>query len=266
MCTSSLTYPPGFIDFLFKGIENSHEHKSNGVSETKKKKHKKHHHRHEEKYFHDIDHCILENPKEKTRLSHLMHIEEDCNGGASVVHVYNDEIASLSPEKMEKFVKLFFRETYSEVSKGQPRHVMGIIHGAASYLPELTEYFGTHHQNMTVKTSPISKKLDVETIKMSEYFTRVQATYSAGTLRCGPLMQFSVVGTVQEETGGYFPGFLDLLEQSPFLKETMPWGRLSALKLEKRDQSNDGPIVWVRPGEQFVPTADSSSSPSKRRR
>jgi hypothetical protein len=195
-----------------------------------------------------------------------MHIEEDSNGGASVIHVYNEEIASLSPEKMEKFVKLFFRETYGEDSQGQPKHVMGVIHGAASYLPELTEYFGTHYQNMTVKTAPIGKKLDVETIKMGDYLTRVQATYSSGTLRCGPLMQFSIVGTVQEETGGYFPEFLDLLEQCPFLKETMPWGRLSALKLGQRNESNDGPIIWVRPGEQYIPTADSSSSPSKRRR
>lgn len=182
-----------------------------------------------------------------------------------MLHVYQDEIASLSPEKMEKFVKLFFREAYGEEQQGQPKHVMSIVHGAATYIPELTEYFGSHHPNMTIKTSPIGKKLDIETIKMNEYLNRVQATYSAGTLRCGPLLQFSVVGTVQEETGGYFPEFLDLLEQNPFLKETVPWGGLSAIKLEDRNRSNDGPIVWVRPGEQYVPTAD-FNSPAKKRR
>lgn len=261
---------------LCQGVENSsHEHKSElplhkslGVNgDSKKKKHKKHHHRHEEKHFHNVDHYILDNPKEKTRLSHLMHIEEDPNGGATVMHVYQEEISSLSAEKMEKFVKLFFRETYCEDNQGQPKHVMSIVHGAATYIPELTEYFGSKHANMTIKTSPIGKKLDIETIKMGEYLNRVQATYSSGTLRCGPLLQFSVVGTKQEESGGYFPELLDLLEECPFLNETMPWGRLSAVKLEQRNKSNDGPIVWVRPGEQYIPTADlSSCSPNKRRR
>lgn len=249
------------------GVENSEDHKSNGINgESKKKKHKKHHHRHEEKHFYNVDHYILDNPKEKTRLSHLMHIEEDPNGGATVLHVYQDEIASLSAEKMEKFVKLFFREAYNEDNQGQPKHVMSIVHGAATYLPELTEYFGVNHPNMTVKTSPISKKLDIETIKMGEYLNRVQASFSAGTLRCGPLLQFSVVGKVQEETGDYFPEFLDMLEQNPFLKETVPWGKLSVIKLDNRNKSNDGPIVWVRPGEQYIPTADFLSSPNKKRR
>ncbi|XP_001623983.3 lysine-specific demethylase RSBN1L isoform X2 [Nematostella vectensis] len=244
---------------------NNNTEKPNGVSSPKKKK-KKHHHKHEEKHFTDRDHCILDNPKEKTHLSHLMHIETDPNGGASSVHVYSEEIKGLSPEKMEKFVKLFFREVYAEDEVGVARHVMGIVHNAADYLPELTRYFGTNHANLTVKASPIGKKLDIETIKMGDYLKRVEATYSQGTLRCGPLLQFSLVGTVQEEVGGYFPEFLDTLEECVFLRETMPWGRLSALKLDKRNRSNDGPIMWVRPGEQFVPTAELGSSPNKRRR
>lgn len=43
-------------------------------------------------------------------------------------------------------------------------------------------------------------------------------TYSAGTFRCGPLHQISLVGTVHEEVGGYFPDMLALLESSPFLR------------------------------------------------
>ena len=30
--------------------------------------------------------------------------------------------------------------------------------------------------------------------------------------------------------------------------------------------SNDGPILWIRPGEQMVPTTDVTKSPFKRRR
>ncbi len=36
----------------------------------------------------------------------------------------------------------------------------------------------------------------------------------------------------------------------------MPWGSLSTEKLKSRTDSNDGPILWVRPGEQYVPTAE----------
>lgn len=43
---------------------------------------------------------------------------------------------------------------------------------------------------------------------MEEYGERAEAGYSHGTLRCGPLLQISVVGQVSEESGGYFPEFL----------------------------------------------------------
>lgn len=46
----------------------------------------------------------------------------------------------------------------------------------------------------------------------------------------------------------------------------MPWGSLSAVKMESPQESNDGPILWIRPGEQLVPTADINKSPCKRRR
>lgn len=46
----------------------------------------------------------------------------------------------------------------------------------------------------------------------------------------------------------------------------MPWGPLSVVKMETPQESNDGPILWIRPGEQLVPTADMNKSPCKRRR
>ena len=252
-------------------------HESNGAAKLnggsdvkkKKKKHKDHHHHHhsyeEEKNFNDQDYSIRLNPKEKTRLSHLIHTEVDANGGASVLHVYSDEIAVLREEKLQKFVKLFFREVFAEKSEGVPKNVMGIVHNAAAYLPELVKYFEVNHPNLTVKVSSLYKKSDLETLKMEEFSQRVQSSYSHGTYRSGPLLQFSLVGTVQEESGGYFPEFLDLLEQCLFLKETMPWGSFSALNLSERNKSNDGPILWVRPGEQVVPTAESKSPYKKRR-
>ena len=46
---------------------------------------------------------------------------------------------------------------------------------------------------------------------------------------------------------------LDLLEESPFLTKSMPWGPLSMLSSSCRSKSDDGPIMWVRPGEQLIP-------------
>ena len=70
------------------------------------------------------------------------------------------------------------------------------------------------------------------------------------------------MGTVHEEVGGYFPRLIANLERSPFLKLVMPWGRMSAVKMATPKESNDGPILWVRPGEQLIPTALLSSGGS----
>lgn len=43
--------------------------------------------------------------------------------------------------------------------------------------------------------------------------------YANGTVRHGPLHQISLVGTVHEEVGGFFPDLLARLEANPFLKE-----------------------------------------------
>ena len=66
-------------------------------------------------------------------------------------------------------------------------------------------------------------------------------------------------------SGDYFPTFLDKLEENPFLQCVMPWGSLSSQKMSSRKDSNDGPILWVRPGEQYVPTAEQKTCHPKKR-
>lgn len=58
---------------------------------------------------------------------------------------------------------------------------------------------------------------------------------------------------------------LDLLEESPFLKRSLPWGPMSILHSTHRSKSDDGPIMWVRPGEQLIPTAE-VGTPHKRKK
>lgn len=50
-----------------------------------------------------------------------------------------------------------------------------------------------------------------------------------------------------------------------FFFQTMPWGEKSIVQMDPR-LSNDGPILWVRPGEQLVPTAELTKTPMKRQR
>ena len=96
---------------------------------------------------------------------------------------------------------------------------------------------------------------------MVEFRESVHKTYAAGTYRSGPLLQISVVGTKSEEAGDHFPQFINILEEDPFLYQVMPWGPTSILYDQPPQLSNDGPILWVRPGEQVVPSADLPKSP-----
>lgn len=50
------------------------------------------------------------------------------------------------------------------------------------------------------------------------WLLQVKKTYSNGTYRAGAMRQISLVGAVDEEVGDYFPEFLSMLEDSPFLK------------------------------------------------
>ncbi|XP_038596840.1 lysine-specific demethylase RSBN1L [Tachyglossus aculeatus] len=195
----------------------------------------------------------------------LIHIEHQPNGGASVIHAYSNELSHLSPVEMERFAEEFVGLIFSENENCAAFYVMGIVHGAATYLPDFLDYFSFNFPNSPVKMEILGKK-DIETTTMSNFHAQVKRTYSHGTYRAGPMRQISLVGAVDEEVGDYFPEFLDMLEDSPFLKCTLPWGTLSSLKLESRKDSDDGPIMWVRPGEQMIPVADMPKSPFKRKR
>uniref|UniRef100_A0A803VAQ5 Round spermatid basic protein 1 n=1 Tax=Ficedula albicollis TaxID=59894 RepID=A0A803VAQ5_FICAL len=203
--------------------------------------------------------------KTGTKFSHFIHEEHQSNGGALVLHAYMDELSFLSPVEMERFAEEFLALSFSENDKNAAYYALAIVHGAAAYLPDFLDYFAFNFPNTPVKMEILGKK-DIETTTISNFHSQVNRTYCCGTYRAGPMRQISLVGAVDEEVGDYFPEFLDMLEESPFLRMTLPWGTLSSLRLQCRSQSDDGPIMWVRPGEQMIPTADMPKSPFKRRR
>lgn len=240
----------------------------------------RHHHHHEDRHRRHssssvkphrmmgihLDYELRQSRHSSSKYGSLMHVETHPNGGASVVHAFEDELSSLSPRELSEFVQEFFRVVFAEDPVGVPCYVMGIVHNSAAYLPDILEYFASASPDMVVKRNQLVKSSDVETTTIAEYFQLVQSTYLAGTYRTGALEHFSIVGTKAEETGGYFPEFLDLLDQNEFLKYVSPWGKLSELENMPRNESNDGPIVWARPGEQVVPTADMPKSPMVKKR
>uniref|UniRef100_A0A3Q3Q8L0 Round spermatid basic protein 1 like n=1 Tax=Monopterus albus TaxID=43700 RepID=A0A3Q3Q8L0_MONAL len=210
-------------------------------------------------------HCTPEPALPGLEFGRLIHIEHQANGGASVVHAYSDQLSSLSPVEIQRFADEFVTLSFSEDNAQAACFVMGIIHGAASYLPDFLDYFSYKFPNAPVKMEVLGKK-DIETTTMANFHSQVKRTYSQGTYRAGAMRQVSLVGAVDEEVGDYFPEFISMLEESPFLQRTLPWGTFSSLRLQSPTESDDGPIMWVRPGEQMIPMADMPKSPFKRKR
>ncbi|XP_041820279.1 lysine-specific demethylase RSBN1L-like [Chelmon rostratus] len=194
-----------------------------------------------------------------------IHIENQPNGGALVAHAYTSQLSSLSTGQRQRFAQEFVTLAFSEDSSQAAHYVMGIVHGEATYLPDFLDYFSNKFPSVPVKMEILGKK-DIETTTMANFYSQVKRTYSNGTYRAGAMRQISLVGAVDEEVGDYFPEFLGMLEESPFLKRTLPWGTFSSLRLMNPTESDDGPIMWVRPGEQMIPVADIPKSPFKRKR
>ncbi|EDW76571.2 uncharacterized protein Dwil_GK15531 [Drosophila willistoni] len=203
---------------------------------------------------------------EHLKYGQYIQVEQYPNGGASIVHLYQHEIDALPPDEMEELVDEFFSVCFAEDEQGFAHHVMGIVHDAARYIPDLLEHMAENYSTLTVKAGVLGRNSDIETCTMAQYNEQVVRNYCQGTFRYGPLHQISLVGKVHEEVGGYFPDLLGRIEMNPFLRKTMPWGVKSILQTDPR-QSNDGPILWIRAGEQLVPTAElNSKTPLKRQR
>lgn len=102
----------------------------------------------------------------------FVHVEQQPNGGALVVHAYSRELSVLSPEEMQRFAQEFVTLSFCEDHDGAAHYVMGIVHGAASYLPDFLEYFSTKFPSSPVKMEILGKK-DIETTTMSNFHGQV---------------------------------------------------------------------------------------------
>lgn len=145
------------------------------------------------------------------------HIETHSNGGAQILYMFQNEIKHMDKYAMKDLVSEFFKLAFAEDSNGKAHFVMAVVRGAASYLPDLLTYMAENYPTLTVKNGLLNRSSDLETTTMAAYNENVIKHYDSGTYRYGPLHQVSLVGTAHEEVGGYFPDFLDLLQENPFL-------------------------------------------------
>jgi len=197
---------------------------------------------------------------------HLMYLEVYPNGGGKVLHAWQEDLDRLSEEENRAFADEFITEAFIEVNDFAV-YCCAIVHNAAKGLPDFLEYLGEEHSTLPVKHGVIGHPRELETTTMQSYRDKVRDNYKNGTFRFGHLENLSLVGTASEESGGFFPDVLDMLDEIPILSLTLPWGDKSILHDEiKRNKSNDGPILWIRPGEQSIPTGELGKSPLKRRR
>ena len=69
------------------------------------------------------------------------------------------------------------------------------------------------------------------------------------------MREISLVGKKGEETGADFSDFTQQLTNTiPLFRHVLPWGKLALDSITCSEKSDDGPIWWVRPGEQTVPS------------
>jgi lysine-specific demethylase 9 len=206
-----------------------------------------------------LDLKLKSDDEELKLFNSLIHIELDLNGGAHVIWCDQLDLDEKLQSKiqLDRFYEHFIHLVYSEnKDTHRANYVLGYIRNSATYLPDLLDYFADTYPQMNVKSSLILNPKDMETLKLSAYKQRVYSTYSNGTYNYGPLLQTSLVGVRNEEIGGYFPEFIrDYLEVNSCLKLVLPWSRLSVNEGMNPRLSDDGPIIWSRPGEQMIPTS-----------
>ena len=111
------------------------------------------------------------------KFSKYLNIERYSNGGAHVVHAYHSELTALCKSDMEEFVDHYFDLVFGEPVEGESRCVMGIVHGAASPMPDFLDYLVETDPNLSVKTGNKGKS-DIETTTISKFRDQVRNTKS----------------------------------------------------------------------------------------
>ena len=97
-------------------------------------------------------------------------VEHYPNGMAKVLHLYWDEIIHLTVEEKNELSLEFLKESFREETPNVAKYVISIVHNAASYMPDLLEYFTDAEPHLTVKAGVLGHSgSDIETTTMQTY-------------------------------------------------------------------------------------------------
>ena len=67
----------------------------------------------------------------------------------------------------------FCQVVFGEDERGYAHHVMGIVHDAAAYLPDLLDHMSENYPSLTVKNGVLGRNSDIETTTMAQYRDQV---------------------------------------------------------------------------------------------
>ena len=195
---------------------------------------------------------------ELKKLSDYLKVKTHPNGGATTLHLDQNDICHLGSAELNQLTSLFFDQLF--VPDDDSKYVMGIIHDSIKILPDFIEYISSKYPLLKVKVNLLNSR-EIRTMAISKYYEQIRESYAFGTIQCGNLNQISLVGCINEESGGYLKEILDLISLNDFVKKSLPWGKISEFhdSVENPLNSNDGPILWVRSGEQYMNLSDFSS-------
>lgn len=194
-------------------------------------------------------------PKMSSRFRKFVNIKNHGNGGATILSCdYNAISSNFNRNDTIAFFRQFNRLGTSENNGSAIFAICIVENGAKTYSDQL-RMMVEQQPGMKVKVGSLTNKQLIETMTISNYYQHAMESLDSGTLRCGNMHEVSLVGTKSEEVGGYCRDVLAKLSYHPFLNPVLPWGDFSHLKNMKPNESDDGPIFWVRPGEQMVPTS-----------
>ena len=182
---------------------------------------------------------------------------EPCpDGEATVVRLDMDKFEELNYHQQNLIVDYFFEVTFGETD-GVADHVMGIISNGSKDMPNVMNFLVKNAPGLKINHQILGKK-DVMNCTIDEYYNKIKKNHSKCIYHEGGMQHVSLVGTKSEESGSYFPELVEMMEANPFFEVTLPWGSLSRYDGLDPSLSNDGPIFWVRPGEQFLQSTSGS--------
>ncbi|UMM38531.1 hypothetical protein L5515_009911 [Caenorhabditis briggsae] len=165
---------------------------------------------------------------------------------------YDDRVA---------FCRQFQRLSMVESEQGTAQFCIANMENGAEDLRNMMEFLYEVAPELNIKCGNFNAGiLNTQTKKFSEYYEKVLENYDSGTFKWSPLEAVQLVGKKAEESGGYFPDLIYEMEKHAFLNSILPWGNFTTRANTAHRDSNDGPILWVRPGEQTVPTSNSGTT------